>query len=363
MKIETIEESMRIALKNLENIEEIKKYQNDVIEYLTENKVTDEIITVVVKGFNIDQGINFFDYLDNISNEELKVVWLKIKKNKEIKENNNNNGISFLIALFSFSFMNNKLLFSQKNIVINLIMTIIGVKKRKLKAEIYEPIIKEYIIDYFPENFEFPEWEIMELDGWHQKEFAKIVLDIIEKENGKKKTRIWFWANKGIQLADIKIEKEEIEKKIPKSKIYDLQNLLEHYQNVEENYRTLVYDNVDKDKTIADLQIDKKRIVEEKNTIAKETEFLKNEIELLKGKLKSLEEKLEAHKNINDSFNLAKEKEKNAIFKDIGRALRNEYKDFVKSQEFEMSDILGEVYREKLKSVFKILAENGINME
>lgn len=52
-----------------------------------------------------------------------------------------------------------------------------------------------------------------------------------------------------------------------------------------------------------------------------------------------------------------------ALLKGIAEEISAEYKDFKESQNDEMDILLGEIYREKLNNIFKLLERKGIKME
>lgn len=363
MNIEKIEMIMADALKENCNLKINKLYQDAMSMYLEEHKSSDEIITVVVKGFKIDQGANFFDYLESVEEDELLKVWKQIRKNKTIKENYDNKGLAFLAALFSLMLMNKRILISQQHSILDSMMSLIGVKKRKVDKNIYETIIKEYIVDNFIPKYNFPKWASLQASGEYQKEFAKIILEITEKEDNDSYDTIQNWAKEGLKLAEDKIYKEQIEKKIPKSKIIELQEILEHYKLVESQVKQEVYELAEKEKLEIKLQQRINNLQEEKRVLEKEVKSLKVQINLVQQNLDDAEKKIIEHKVINESFNIAKEQEEVALLKGIAEEISAEYKDFKESQNDEMDILLGEIYREKLNNIFKLLERKGIKME
>lgn len=49
--------------------------------------------------------------------------------------------------------------------------------------------------------------------------------------------------------------------------------------------------------------------------------------------------------------------------KEVADKLASIYADFIDSVDKEMNEILGEIYREKLKDIFKILEDNGVPID
>ena len=57
-----------------------------------------------------------------------------------------------------------------------------------------------------------------------------------------------------------------------------------------------------------------------------------------------------------------REDSEKALLEEIARSLNAEYSDFIESLDMPMNEMLGEIYREKLKQVFKILKQKGIKV-
>ena len=62
------------------------------------------------------------------------------------------------------------------------------------------------------------------------------------------------------------------------------------------------------------------------------------------------------------AFGALKKNDESALLQDIANELKAEYQDFVESESDEMDLVLGEIYREKLRNIFKILDKKGITM-
>ena len=363
MDIKNVEQIMNQAMKSHDDVKANGQYQNAISTYLAENNSSEEIIAIVLNGFELDQGANYYDYLEVAPREELMKAWRQIKKSKEIKMNYNNNGLRFLSELFSLALMNKSILSSQQDIIMEIIMSMIGLEKRKIDSAIYEPIIREHFIDNFPPKYNFPEWEIVNAGGVCQKEFTQILLRIIEREDALQLHNIYSWARVGLRNSELKIEKEEIEKQIPKSKIGDLQVIVEHYKAVEKQLRESVHELARKGKQVKRLQEDIDKLQEDKKLLTVEIETLKGKLNKHEEALKKAEQKIEEHKTINDSFSAAKKQEEEALLNSIAEEINAEYKDFIESQNDEMDLVLGEIYREKLSNIFKLLERKGIRLE
>lgn len=363
MDIKNIENILNEALKETDNLKLKKDYGEAITEYLEEHKSTDEVITIVTKGFSIDQGANYYEFLESMPKEEYTGVWKQIKKNKTIKSNINNNGLRFVAGIFAMALMNESILESQKHHMLSLMMDIVNAEKEKNGNKSYELILKEVFVDYFPHNYSFPIWEKISAMGKCQKEFAQIILDIIQDQPEKEYVGIRYWASEGLKSAEAQIEKEKIESRIPKSRIEDLQSIVEHYKAVEKQVKKDVYELARLEKNVNNLQQDINRLQKEKGELCSQIETLKQKHQNLQNKLEKAERTISEHKAINDSFSSVKKHEEEALLKEIADEISAEYRDFKDSQYDEMDVVLGEIYREKLRNVFKILERKGITME
>lgn len=70
----------------------------------------------------------------------------------------------------------------------------------------------------------------------------------------------------------------------------------------------------------------------------------------------------EEYREVIKSLEHRKAMDEKAMLNDIARKLWAEYGDFMDSVDDKMDIMLGEIYREKLKSVFKILEQSGIEL-
>ena len=105
MEIKDIETVLTEALVKPDDNDLRNKYVDSITEYLTDHKSSDEIVTVVVKGINIDRAANYYDYLESIPKNDIPSIWKQVRENKEILSNKDNNGLKFVSGLIALSFM------------------------------------------------------------------------------------------------------------------------------------------------------------------------------------------------------------------------------------------------------------------
>ena len=89
---------------------------------------------------------------------------------------------------------------------------------------------------------------------------------------------------------------------------------------------------------------------------------LNSRISNMQSTIEQSSQEIEERKKLNDVQVQYREDSKVALLNDIARALRPEYGDFKDSVNAPMNELLGEIYREKLKNIFKILEQKGIRV-
>jgi len=361
MEIKNIEKILNAYLKGRNDAELKKQYAEALTKCLEENRLSDEILTVITKGMDIDQGANYFEFVESLPKEDLVTAWKDVKNNKAIKANKGGNGLKVVAGLVSLSLMNDTILESQQHHIFNMMMTL--VERGKKDNLDFGFIIKEYVIDAFPPTFNFPKWEKLKLSGKTQKEFSQMIIDLIANDSKQDYKSLNDWVQEGLKSAEEQLEKERIEAKIPGSRINELQNILDHYKQVEKQVRRDVYEIDRLEKKSERLQKDIARLIAERSDLISKTEILKANLNSLEEKLDKAEHIISEHKALNETFSTVKKQDEIALLNDIANEIRAEYDDFKESQNDEMDIVLGEIYREKLKNVFKILKRKGINME
>ena len=139
--------------------------------------------------------------------------------------------------------------------------------------------------------------------------------------------------------------------------------IVEHYKAVEKQVRDGVYEAARLEGVIKGLQDDIDKLNGEKKNLQSEISSLKNSIEDQRKDLEKAAEEIDKRKKINDGFTALKKKDEEGILNDIAEDLKLTYKHMKGSENTEMSIELGDIYREMIKRVFKILDKKGIRME
>lgn len=363
-KLKQLEMSLNASLQDLKNDEKATEYANCLTTYLQSNIVTAEVVSIIVKGMDIDRGANFADYLEGVSQKDLINIWKSIKKSVEIKIAKNGNGIKFLSCLFYLAMIKVGMMGTQLGNILAYLTTLISEDNTQTPLEIYGPIVKDYIFCELPDNYEFPKWEDIKAADTIKKSFSEKMLEAISSDReGKLNFRLKMWLSSGVKFADDAIARKELEEKIPKSQISELNKIADHYLSVERQLRDAIYkiDYLEKEKESLLDQIS--CLNEEKTVFQEEIRGLKTNIEAIQGELQTALEEVETRKKINDTADALNDKEKEAIRREVASDLKTEYLDFMDSVGDPMDDVLGEIYREKIKNIFRILGKKGIKVE
>lgn len=365
MELKELEVTLTDALQNSENDESKVKYADAITAYLKEHKSSNEIITIVVRGMDIDRAANYFDHLERLSKNDLQSVWKQIKDNKEIMSNSNYNGLKFISGMLGLSFMKVGNIESYTGNLAAKIVSIVCNEKHAIAFSSYKPIVLDYFVDEIDKMQlqNYPKWETLKKSGGICKQFAELLLNITDDEKGDKYNTIRKWASIGISFSEKLIEKERIEAKIPKSKISDLYEIAEHYKGVEKQVREDEYEIARLEGIITGLQEEINKLSLENKNLKNDISNLQENIEDQKKDMEKAEKEIDKRKEINDTFSALKKKDEEGLLNDIAEDLKLTYKQVKGSEKTEMSVELGEIYREMIKKIFKILDKKGIRME
>ena len=99
MEIKELKSILDAAQKDEKNDAARNHYYDAITKCLKGKKISDEVLSVIIRGVDIDRAANFFDYLEKVQKNDIQSLWKRIRENKEIKDNSNNNAVKFLSAL------------------------------------------------------------------------------------------------------------------------------------------------------------------------------------------------------------------------------------------------------------------------
>lgn len=363
MEINEIKQLLNNALQSPENISLNTQYGDAIAGYLEDKKSTDEIISIVIQGIDIDRAANYYDYLESVPKNDLPHIWKQIRQNREIKENTDLRAFKFIAGLLAQAFLKVGNMDTLLGNIIALMVDMLTSKKKEAAAEIYGPIILDYVLDVLDPKTPLPKWDTIKTSEDICKQFAELLLVVTANDSSDNYKPIRQWAGLGVKLAEESLKKKEIESKIPKSRISELSSILEHYRSVESQFRDSVYANAALEDKVVSLHQQINLLQREAQELNGQIRHLNAEIDKKEQLLDKAEKEIGEHTAINEAFGALKKNDETALLKDIGNDLKTEYRDFLDSESDEMDLQLGDIYREKIKNIFKILNKKGITME
>ncbi len=351
MEIKDIEKALSDALQAPEDENARNRYCSSVADYLKGKKSSVEIISIVIRGIELDHAANYFDFLEGASKNELQSIWKQIRQSKALKEGKKTHSLMFLSCMLPLSFMK---VGNMESLCGNIITTIVGMispEKGSLSVKVYGPIICDCFLDDLNPKVTLPSWESVKVSEKTCQQFAEILLKATDGEKADQYKTVRLWA-----------KKKEIEAKIPKSRIEDLTAIVDHYKAVEKQLRDEVYEEARLQNDIVKLHGDIDELQGEKRTLEEQIRMLTANIAEKQQQLDKAEKEVGERAAINEAFGALKRNDESALLQDIANDLKAEYQDFVETVSDQMDKTLGEIYREKLKNIFKILGKKGIKM-
>ncbi|MCQ2495991.1 MAG: hypothetical protein MJ131_05310 [Lachnospiraceae bacterium] len=365
MSINEIRELQKECLDHLDDYSLARRYSELLEKYLNDEKTTDEIISVIINGIDIDRASALFDYFESAQKSDIQDCWKKIKKNTVFKDNKKNASVKLLVGMIYMTLIKNENVIVICPGVFRSFINLINDDKKPIIASVYGPILVDYCFSELQKQYnKFPEWEDLKIAPQIVNSFIEIAIDIINKNDTLKDYYdLNKWLNKGKKIAADAIERERIEEQIPKSKIDDIKSILEHYTKVEKQFRDGVYREDKLQKDIVELNLQIEELNRQKNDLERQICELNGNMQEQQKSLVEAGKEIEERKAINDAFDALKKNDEGALLKDIANELKAEYRDFKASEADDMDIQLGEIYRVKIENIFKILDKKGIKVE
>ena len=90
MDVKDIEKTLIDALQAPDDPELRIRYGDAITEHLKDKRSTGEIVSIVIRGIDIDRAANYYDYLERASKNDLQSVWKQVRESKEAKRNTDN---------------------------------------------------------------------------------------------------------------------------------------------------------------------------------------------------------------------------------------------------------------------------------
>lgn len=365
MNTKQIVEIQKRCLEKIDDDTLAREYAEAVADFLKSNKINDEIITIILGGIEIDRATNFFDYLESISKNEVQDCWKIIKNNTVFKANTQNSSLKILSGLIFMILLRNEAISTIAAGVFSAFVTTVTSNKNSIPKNVYKPIVLDYCLAELPKkNANLPGLLELKVAPAIAQKFITLSLDVIQDEKTLENVfELKNWLRAGEKAITSEMERERIEAKIPKSALEDLQKIVAHYTEVEQQLRDGVYREEKLQKDILALNDQIADLNNQKAELEARIRELKGNVKEQEKTLAEAGKEIEERKAINDAFDALKKNDESALLRDIANELKAEYRDFKDSESDEMDIQLGEIYKEKIINIFKILEKKGIRVE
>ena len=353
--------------------EDDAKYQAFIGAYtmlLDSVKVNADTVGVAIDSVNIDQGVNFLDTFAALNKKDAQAAWKTLRNSEKFKANEDYKALKLMCSFAASGIggdVNTGAILG--NILTAMVFSFKKSKQDAISEEIY-PMILTGFVEMLPKDAKFPEWESVKITPENMQIFVEciekvLLLPAVQEEASRYPAihAVKRWIALGKTLSEEKIELKEREKNKPAKRSSELTQLFEHFKVVEEAL----------DKSVAEatkLTIENRRLKNflsateaENKEKAKIITSLEKEISELKSEVSQANEEVDARKKLNDAQVQYREDAQVSLLQDIARALKAEYGDYAETKDMPMNEMLGEIYREKLKQIFKILEQKGIKVE
>lgn len=370
MNIKVVNDKLVQVIKDPEDDAKYQAFIGVYTMLLDSVKVNADTVNIAIDSVDIDQGVNFLDTFAALSKKEAQVAWKTLRNSEKFKANEAYKSLR-LMCFFAASGIGGDINTGAMlgNILTAMVFSFKQPKQEVISEDIY-PMILTGFVEMLSKEAKFPEWDEVKITPENIQIFAncmeKVLLLPEVQEDASRfpaSHALKKWIILGKAYSEEKIELKEREKNKPAKRSNELSQLFEHFKSVEEEL----------DKSIAEatkLTIENRRL--EKSLSAVETEnrekskiitSLEKEISELKSEVSQAKEEVDARKKLNDAQVQYREDAQVSLLQDIARALKAEYGDYVETKDMPMNEMLGEIYREKLKKIFKILEQKGVKVE
>ena len=348
------------------------KYQAFVNEYsilLEQVKINTDTANIAFEAVKIDQGVNFLDTFAALDKKQIQGAWKIIRGCEEFKNNIDYNALKLICSFLASALSGD---FNAALILGNILTAVVDLVRLPMQEEIqsivYE-IIREYVLEVLPKGTKFPEWKNIRITPEKMLLFCitmEEILKIDSVQESDSNIKVIFamkkWLSDGKRYAEETKVLKEKEKNKPPRKSTELLALVEHFKILEDELDKSIYET-------AKLTLGVKFLKEELGELQasgrdkdKKIKEFQRQIEELKLKVSQANQELDERKKLNDVQIQYIEDVQVPLLQDIARALKPEYGDYAETKDFPMSEMLGEIYREKLKQIFKILEQKGIKV-
>lgn len=361
-------ELMNAALNTPESEDAREAYIECLNEKLAVEPIDQSVITTAVNGVTIDHATCVRDQIESADKKHVEAVLKALKNNKELKSAKTINAFRFACVLLA-SVIGNKDLRDAMLPFVFIILTPSGELDKIYCSKVQGIALKEYYLMELPAVSEYPKWKSIKCKAKTALRFIAFIESFLQQDTNTEDKELMLrmqvlkrWAQSDKLYLEEKLEKEEWEASRPARKTDELIALAEHYKKTDEALDNLHEENKALKKEIWELR----EVLSNGNSeISKLSGIItaqQYEIEAAKKSASEYKNKLNESVSLASSLETYREDSESAMLQDIGNALRAEYEDFIASVNDDMDIELGEIYREKLKSIFRILEGKGIKV-
>lgn len=368
MNSKLIKDKLMMTLNEPEDDKKYRAFIDDYIMLLDERKVNTDTANLAIEAVSIDQGMNFLEIFIALDKKKATEAWKIIKNCDGFRNNKDNNALKLMCSFATSGLSKEKNTESNLGNILSAIVSLINSSKiDEVSPEIFE-IIKEYILEMLPSNPNFLEWEKIKMTPDRIQFFCIIVDKTIERlidgtRLDSKTLAVKKWISEGKQYAEEKRILKEQEKNKPPKRSAELFDLAKHFKMLEEELDKSIYEVTKLTLQVNSLQ---EKLVNAETLInedKRKIEDLQRDNEKWKLKVSQANQEVDERKKLNEAQIQYREETQASLLQDIARALKPEYGDYDETKDMPMSEMLGEIYREKLKHIFKILEQKGIKVE
>lgn len=370
MEIASVREKLNQVLAEPENDNKYQAFINDYTLLLDEMKVNADTANLAIEAVNLDQGVNFLDTFAALNKKEVQDAWKATRGCEGFKNNIDLKALK-LMSSFAASALGGDVNTASilGNILTAILFTVKQPKQEEILPEAYS-VLKEYILEMLPKDVKLPEWKSVKMTSENVLTFCAIMcalfeLPEVQSNDGKIPSlfAVKKWISQGKSFAEEAIELKEREKNKPPKKSDELAKLVDHFKQLEEELDKSIFDNTKLAIANKKLQEDLSESESRVRDLEKQVKSLEGEIDKLNGQVSQANQEVDERKKLNDAQVQYREDAQASLLQDIARALKAEYGDYAETKDIPMNEMLGEIYREKLKQIFKILEQKGIKVE
>ena len=370
MEIKVVEEKMTEVLASPDNEDLVREYIDMFVSLLEEIKITTDTTNIAVKSVNLDHGVNFIDTFTGLEKKAAQDAWKTIRNNEGLKKKKDLNWLR-LMSAFALSALcgdpNTSACLG--NIFQVLIYLVKEPKQEGFRPEVLT-IIREEFVMMITNDMKLPDWKSIKLSPENTIVLCEIVKRCLDETNDpvhKDKIPAADIVSKWIgSLMDSAIEAKELrdkEKNKPVKKSDELLGLAEFFRKMEDELDRRIIENTNLALEKKELQNEIFDLEGQKRTLNLKIGELEKKIENLESEIKKVNQEVDERKKLNDAQVQYREESQVSLLQDIARSLKAEYGDYAETKDSPMDEMLGEIYREKLKQIFKILEQKGIKVD